>query len=196
MVTTTVVGAGSTDLASSPPWQPSTPPSITVIPMRLEPIRIRCSTESGGGLFRQDWTKWVCARAAASVSGVTFTAAPKAGLGRFHPLYRAEILESASGTRAEVADLSLAEYLAALLNDAEAGVLPERVESDAPLPHYQEYGDPQGRGRRVVARFRGAYPDRYIARTEDERLAGRIAFLLNRVDPGAKIRVRFGVGWW
>ena len=127
---------------------------------------------------------------------MTFAAASKRGLGRFNPLYRAEILETTTGTRAEVADVTLARYLAALLNDAEAGSLPERVASDAPLPHYQEYGDPQRGGRRVVARFHGAYPDRYIARTDDQPLARRIAFLLNRIDPGAKIRVRFGVSWW
>ena len=115
---------------------------------------------------------------------MTFTAAPKAGLGRFNPLYRAEILESATGARVEVADLALAEYVAALLNDAEAGRLPGRVSSDATLPHYQDYGDPKGQGRRVVAR------------TDDERLARRIASLLDRIDPGAKIRMRSGIGWW
>jgi hypothetical protein len=127
---------------------------------------------------------------------MTFTAVRKAGLGRFHPLYRATILDSRTGAGVEIADFGLAEYLAALLNDAEAGKLPEQVPSDALLPHYQDYGDPQRHGRRVVARFHGAYPDRHIARTEDEMLARRIAFLLNRIDPGAKIRVRFGVGWW
>jgi hypothetical protein len=127
---------------------------------------------------------------------MTFTAAPKRGLGRFNPLYRATVRHSTTGAIVEVADLPLAEYLASLLSDAEAGKLPERVASDAPLPHYQDYGDPQQRGRRVVARFHGAYPDRYIARTADARLAGQIASLLNRVDPGAKIRVRHGIGWW
>ena len=35
-----------------------------------------------------------------------------------------------------------------------------------------------------------------LARSSDGELCRRAAMLLNRVDPGAKMRVRSGIGWW
>jgi hypothetical protein len=58
-----------------------------------------------------------------------------------------------------------------------------RSSARSPPPRYANYPDPKGRGWRVVARFDGAYSERCIAHTDDESLAGRIASVLNQLDP-------------
>jgi len=110
--------------------------------------------------------------------------------------YRAELRDLTTGASADIATHALAEQIVDLLNRAETGTLPPRVESDALLPRYEDFRDPQDLDRRLVARFDGAYPGRQLARTYDLELARSIAALLNRVDPGTRRRVRHGIGWW
>jgi hypothetical protein len=111
-------------------------------------------------------------------------------------LVRAVLVDLETGATADVASLAVARQIAELLRQADGGELPNRVKSDAPLPHYESFRDPQDLERRIVARFHGAYPDRFIARTYDRDFADRIAELLSRIDPARKIRVRYGIGWW
>lgn len=110
--------------------------------------------------------------------------------------FRAELHDRTTGAAADIANHAFAEQLVDLLNRAEAGTLPPPVESDALLPHYEDFRDPQDLNRRLVARFDGAYPGRCLARTYDVELAKRMAAVLNRVDPGKRRRVKYGIGWW
>ena len=88
----------------------------------------------------------------------------------------------------------LAEQLADLLHDADGGCFPRQQETDATLAQYVCVEQVPGVFR--LFRTHGLLLGDPIGRSSDGGLCRRSALLLNRVDPGKKIRVETGIRWW
>lgn len=107
-------------------------------------------------------------------------------------LFRAVLLDGPEVV-AEVSSLERAEQIAALLNQADAGSLPPRKQSEVQYTHYKATTD--FAGKPVVLRA-GWGEVEEVVRTRDAGLAEQIATLLERVDPAQKVRTRIGIRWW
>jgi hypothetical protein len=112
---------------------------------------------------------------------------------------RGEVLDQSGSPVIETRSAQLAEVIARLLNGQ--SVEQSDVEDRASLPRYQLSHGMRGRQCAIVGiessvRDSSRFGDGFLAATDDEVLAAKVAQMLNEVDPRRRPRVQRGFGWW
>jgi len=106
---------------------------------------------------------------------------PASGFSRLVWRIRARLVDSESGESLDISRREIADHISVVLERADAGELQPLPPGASPFRRYETSGDVKG--WHYLSRAEGALDHGYFARTRSERLARRVADVLNRDHP-------------